>query len=74
MLFSIASKEPRGCVASTPTSSTVFFKAGNQCYAGFVTGFLLCSKTPGTGLNFLNCPMIGKTKQLYVSSPSSCPQ
>ena len=74
VLFSIASKEPRGCVASTPQNSTVFFKAGNSCNLGFVTGFLLCDKKPGTGLNFFNCPMIGKTKHFYVSSPSSCPK
>ena len=74
VLFSIGSKEPRGCVASTPYNSTVFFKAGNSCNLGFVTGFLMCSKKPGTGLNFFNCPMIGKTKHFYVSSPSSCPQ
>ena len=74
VLFSIASKEPRGCVASTPYNSTVFFKAGNKCNAGFVTGWLLCSKKSGAGLNGLNCPMIGKTKHYYVSSPSSCPK
>ncbi len=74
VLFSIASKEPRGCVASTPTNSTVFFKAGNKCNAGFVTGWLLCGKTPGAGLNWLNCPMLGKTKHYYVASPASCPK
>ena len=74
VLFSIAKNEPRGCVASTPYNSTVFFKAGNSCNLGFVTGFLLCDKKPGTGLNFFNCPMIGKTKHYYVSSPSQCPK
>ena len=58
----------------SPTNSTVFFKAGNSCNLGFVTGHLLCAKTPGKGLNIFNCPMIGKTKFFYVSSPSSCPK
>lgn len=74
VVFSPASSEPRGCVASTPQNSTVYFQAGNNCKAGFVAGWLLCDTKVGAALNLSNCPMIGKTQYFYVASPASCPK
>jgi len=68
------SSEKRGCVAGTPTNSSVYFQAGVSCSKGFVTGYLLCSKKVGGPLNLLNCPMIGKTKLYYVTSSAQCPK
>src|SRR5262249_23546857 len=38
--------DPRGCIASTPTSSTVYFQAGDVCDQGFITGTLHCAAMP----------------------------
>ncbi|MCA9669186.1 MAG: hypothetical protein KC503_26500, partial [Myxococcales bacterium] len=65
--------EKRGCVAHQNGSASVFFKAGDSCKQGLVTGFLLCSKTAGAPLGPQNCPILGKTIWLYPSTPSGCP-
>jgi hypothetical protein len=64
---------PCGCVASTPTGPSVFFKEGKVCDAGHLTGTLTCSCKPGTGLNATNCPIKGKTYKYYPTSSSGCP-
>jgi len=64
---------PCGCVASTPTSSTVFFKEGKVCDAGHLSGTLTCSCKPGVGLNATNCPIKDKTYKYYPTSSSGCP-
>lgn len=64
--------DDRGCVASKPGSSTVFFKEGNVCSAGHVSGTLKCSCTPGAALSATNCP-INKAKKYYPTSSSGCP-
>ncbi len=69
--------DTRGCVASYPTNSTVYFKEGDACPifgfgAGNVTGVLRCSSVPGTGLNATNCP-INKPTPLYVIDANDCP-
>lgn len=64
---------PCGCVASTPTSSTVFFKEGKVCDAGHLSGTLTCACKPGVGLNATNCPIKDKTYKYYPKSESGCP-
>ena len=64
--------DDRGCVAYKPGSSSVFFKEGDVCSAGYLKGTLKCSCTPGTGLNATNCP-INKSKKIYATSSSGCP-
>ncbi len=67
--------DPRGCVANAPGSSVVYFQAGDECDKGVVMGFLLCDTKPGTGLNWNNCPMVGKNPlvSVYPASPAGCP-
>lgn len=64
--------DDRGCVASTPTSSVVYFQAGDQCDQGLVGGRLLCSATPGAALGAATCT-INKPVPIYASSPAGCP-
>jgi hypothetical protein len=64
--------DSRGCVAAEPTGSVVFFKEGNKCDAGRVTGTLLCSSTPGDRLDAVNCP-INKPNKYYPLDGSGCP-
>ncbi len=64
--------DDRGCVANAPNSSVVYFQAGDQCNAGFVTGELCCAKTPQPPLTQQNCP-INKPTQFHVSDPNQCP-
>jgi hypothetical protein len=64
--------DDRGCVANQPNSSVVYFQAGDQCNAGFVTGQLCCAKTPQPPLTQQNCP-INKPIQYHVASPNQCP-
>jgi len=63
----------RGCVASQPSLSVVYFQEGNQCSAGHVSGSLICSCAPQQGLNASNC-VINKPQAYYVSQPWECPQ
>lgn len=71
--------DSRGCVASTPMSSQVYFQEGDQCPlglpfedAGHVSGSLTCSTVPGPGLNEQNCA-INKANKFYPPDPSGCP-
>ncbi|MFO0564968.1 MAG: hypothetical protein U0263_04855 [Polyangiaceae bacterium] len=65
--------DDRGCVASTPQSSTVYFQAGDQCNVGLIIGKLCCAKTPQAPLDQLNCP-ITKPIPIHVSDKNQCPQ
>jgi hypothetical protein len=65
--------DDRGCVASTPTSSIVYFQAGDQCNKGLVAGTLFCSDQPGAPLDVFNCP-INKPVPFHVQSPNDCPE
>jgi len=64
--------DDRGCVASTPTSSVVYFQAGDQCNVGLVMGTLCCSKTPQAPLTQQSCP-INKPQPIHAASKSGCP-
>lgn len=64
--------DDRGCVASVPTSPVVYFQAGDQCNAGFVTGTLCCTTTPQPPLTQQTCP-INKPVQYHVASKNECP-
>jgi hypothetical protein len=64
--------DDRGCVANAPNSSSVYFQAGDQCNAGFVTGKLCCSKSPAPPLDQTNCP-INKPIQYHVDTKDKCP-
>lgn len=64
--------DERGCVASTPTGSVVYFQEGDACGAGHVSGTLRCSSEPGAGLNAGNC-MINKDVRYYPTSRAGCP-
>ena len=64
--------DQRGCVANVPGKSAVFFKEGNQCGAGHLSGVLYCSSDQGQPLDATNCP-INKPVKLYVTDPQSCP-
>lgn len=64
--------DDRGCVASAPTDSVVYFQAGDQCNVGFVSGHLLCSTVPGAPLDDTNCP-INKPVQIHVRDRAMCP-
>ena len=68
----MAGGDPRGCVASTPTNSKVYFQEGNNCGAGKVTGTLLCASVPGVGLTKNTCA-INKPQKFYPSSKGGCP-
>jgi opacity protein-like surface antigen len=65
--------DDRGCVANAPGSSVVYFQAGDECSAGFVTGTLSCSTMMGSPLGPSNCP-INKPITFYPSDPSGCPE
>jgi len=62
----------RGCVASSPNSSVVYFQEGDNCKAGHLSGTLFCSSTPGAPLNMVSCP-INKMLPFYPSSAGGCP-
>jgi hypothetical protein len=64
--------DSRGCVASSPTSSVVYFQEGDRCGAGHVSGTLTCSSEPGEGLDETNC-MINKPTRYYPTDRSGCP-
>ncbi len=64
--------DPRGCIANSAASSTVYFQEGDKCGVGRVTGTLSCATLPGVGLNATNCH-INKATPLYPSSASGCP-
>lgn len=64
--------DERGCVASQPTSSVVYFQEGDACGAGHVGGTMLCSATPGLPLTEANCPM-NKSQKFYPMASNDCP-
>ncbi|MFT3927751.1 MAG: hypothetical protein QM778_34810 [Myxococcales bacterium] len=73
--------DSRGCVASTPSSPSVYFKEGDACPilggvlggdSGHISGKLLCSSQQGKALNAENCAL-NKQDKLYPSSASGCP-
>ncbi len=65
--------DSRGCVASKPDRSKVYFQEGNVCNAGHLEGELYCSSEPlGTGLTEDNCP-INKRRPIYVRDRNACP-
>ena len=63
----------RGCVASRPDESVVYFQAGDECDKGLVVGTLVCGPTVGGALSPQNCP-INKPVPMYPSDPSGCPE
>lgn len=65
--------DDRGCVASRPDRSVVYFQAGDQCNRGLIVGTLLCSPEMGDPLDRDNCP-INKPQQIYAQDPSGCPE
>ncbi len=65
--------DERGCVASRPDSSVVYFQAGDECDAGLVTGTLYCAATPGPVLDQTSCP-INKPVPMHVGDRSGCPE
>ncbi len=69
----LAGGDSRGCVASTPTSSVIYFQEGDKCKKGKVQGVLYCSTKPGAKLSALNCYINKKTKY-YPSSKWGCPK
>jgi len=64
--------DERGCVASSPMDSVVYFQEGDACGAGHVAGTLLCSATPGLPLTEANCPM-NKSQKFYPAASNDCP-
>lgn len=68
-----AGGDERGCVASSPNNSTVYFQEGNNCGAGHVSGTLLCSNQQGAPLSESTCP-INKSKKYYPADASGCPE
>jgi hypothetical protein len=65
--------DDRGCVAGTPASSVVYFQAGDECNAGFISGTMYCSTQIGSPLDSSSCP-INKPIPIYASDPGGCPE
>ena len=65
-------RDPRGCVASDPTRSVVYFQEGDACGSGHVSGTLSCSSEPGAGLDETNC-VINKDTRYYPRDRGGCP-
>jgi len=72
--------DSRGCIASTPQGSEVYFQEGNNCpvlggvlgSAGNIMGKLVCSSQPGAPLDAANCPL-NKDEKFFVASSDDCP-
>ena len=64
--------DSRGCIANSVGESVVFFKEGNNCGVGSLSGTLTCSTEVGEGLNAENCPM-NKEEPLYPERDEDCP-
>ena len=69
----LAGGDSRGCVASSPTNSVIYFQEGDKCKKGKVQGVLYCSTKPGAKLSAGNC-YINKSIKYYPSSKSGCPK
>jgi hypothetical protein len=65
--------DERGCVASTPENSVVYFQEGDACGAGHVEGTLGCAARPGDPLDAESCP-INKPVTYYPATPDGCPE
>ncbi|MEZ4474944.1 MAG: MopE-related protein [bacterium] len=68
----MSGNDERGCVASRPDRSEVYFQEGDACGAGRVRGSLSCSNVVGQGLNEQNC-QINKRVRFYPPDRSGCP-
>jgi len=64
--------DSRGCVASSPQGSAVYFQEGDKCGVGHVSGTLRCASQPGAALDAATCP-INKSNPMYPASPGGCP-
>jgi hypothetical protein len=65
--------DDRGCVASRPDSSVVYFQAGDECDRGLITGTLRCSTAVGAPLDDASCP-INKPVPMHVGDRAMCPE
>lgn len=65
--------DDRGCVASRPTESAVYFQAGDKCNEGLILGTLFCSDTAGPALSLATCP-INKPVPMHVPTANMCPE
>ena len=70
--ITMAGSDSRGCAASRPGKSNVYFKEGNSCSSGSVTGVLYCSSVKGSGLTSSTCK-INKKNAYYPTNKSGCP-
>jgi len=70
--ITMAGGDSRGCVASSPTRSTVYFQEGDRCGVGRVTGTLRCASVPGPPLDATNC-RVNKPSPTYPADRSGCP-
>jgi hypothetical protein len=64
----------RGCVVHQAGTGTVDFKEGEDCGSNRIVGSLLCSVTPGNGLNEQNCPITNKSQRNYRTRIGDCPR
>lgn len=65
--------DDRGCVASQPDTSVVYFQAGDKCDQGLILGTLFCSVSAGPALSLATCP-INKPVPMHVAAASMCPE
>jgi hypothetical protein len=65
--------DDRGCVASQPAQSLVYFQAGDKCDQGLILGTLFCSDTAGPALSLATCP-INKPVPMHVAAANMCPE
>jgi hypothetical protein len=76
--------DSRGCVASAPGSSEVYFQEGDACPilggvlgslggdVGHISGKLLCSSQQGPALDAKRCSL-NKQEQIFPTSSDGCP-
>ena len=62
----------RVCIAHTPGEPRVYFKEGDSCGAGSVSGQLNCAEEQGDRLNSENC-VTNKANENFVRSLDNCP-
>lgn len=60
-----------GCVAPAK-NGRIYFQEGVKCDEGHLSGYVLCSSSPGAALDQTNCP-INKSDPHFGSKPSNCP-
>ncbi|MCB9546093.1 MAG: hypothetical protein H6706_09595 [Myxococcales bacterium] len=71
--IAMAGGDHRGCVASQPDESVVYFQEGDVFGAGRVQGTLFCANVPGAGLTEETC-RINKPTRYYPADRSGCPR